>query len=114
MMPVFLTLPSSPLLSAISIHPAPTADVLRRQSWGVGVAPPRFSGMDRGVAWVRAGASIPPETMMHFPLFQIVPLFWRNFQTLGKIFTILIFSEKFLDFHPPKFLMTFFSNQPQI
>src|SRR6218665_1855368 len=99
MMPVFLTLPSSPLLSAICIHPAPTADVLRRQSWGVGVAPPRFSGM--GVVgshgFVQRRPS-PSETMMHFPLFQIVPLFWRNFQTLGKIFTILIFSKNFLIF----------------
>ena len=43
---------------------------------------------------------------MHFPLFQIFPLFSENFQTLRKIFTILPFPDKFLDFHPPKFLMT--------
>ena len=55
------------------------------------------------------GASIPPETMMHFPpLFQISPLFQKNFRTFWKILTILPFPEKFLDFHPPKFLMTFF------
>src|SRR6218665_2192893 len=56
----------------------------------------------------------PSETMMHFPLFQISPLFSKNFRTLRKIFTILPFPNKFLDFHPPKFLMTFFSHQPQI
>src|SRR6218665_1149506 len=56
-----------------------------------------------------AGASIPPETMMHFPpLFQISPLFLENFRTFWKISTILPFPEKFLDFHLPKFLMTFF------
>src|SRR6218665_1365673 len=46
--------------------------------------------------------------MMHFPLFQISPLFSENCRTLRKIFIILPFPEKFLDFHPPKFLMTFF------
>src|SRR6218665_3454466 len=40
-----------------------------------------------------SGASIPSETMMHFP-----PCF--RFPSL--------FKKKFLDFHPPKFLMTFF------
>src|SRR6218665_3833392 len=55
------------------------------------------------------GRPSPSETMMHFrPLFQIFPLFSRNFQTLRKMLTILPFPEKFLDFHPPKFLMTFF------
>jgi len=48
------------------------------------------------------------------PLFQISPLFSKNVQTLWKIFNILPFPEKFLDFHPPKFLMTFFSHRPQI
>src|SRR6218665_3789587 len=43
----------------------------------------------------------PPETMMHFPLlFQISPLFSRNFRTLIKIFAILLFPDKFLDFPP--------------
>src|SRR6218665_117891 len=46
--------------------------------------------------------------MMHFPLFQISPLFSKNFRTQRKIFKLLPFLEKFLDFHPPKFLMTFF------
>ena len=51
---------------------------------------------------------------MHFPLFQIFPLFPRNFLTPWKISQILPFPEKFLNFHPPKFLMTFFSHQPLI
>src|SRR6218665_2391855 len=46
--------------------------------------------------------------MMHFPLFQISPLFSKHFQTLWKICNILPFPEKFLDFHRPKFLMTSF------
>src|SRR6218665_696883 len=48
--------------------------------------------------------------MMHFrPLLQIShPLFSKKFLTLWKIFNILPFPEKFLDFHPPKFLMIFF------
>src|SRR6218665_2809286 len=41
--------------------------------------------------------------MMHFPsLFQISPLFSKNFQTLKKNFTILPFPETFLHFHQPK------------
>src|SRR6218665_28840 len=57
---------------------------------------------------MHAGASIPPETMMHFPpVSDFPPPFSENFLTLRKIFTILPFPEKFLDFHPPKFLMTF-------
>src|SRR6218665_2504332 len=47
--------------------------------------------------------------MMHFPLcFRFRPLFSKNFQTLRKISKILPFPEKFLGFHLPKFLMTFF------
>src|SRR6218665_1551685 len=49
--------------------------------------------------------------MMHFPpCFRFLPYFSKNFHTLWKIFTILPFPEKFLDFHPPKFLMTFFKS----
>src|SRR6218665_3551289 len=72
---------------------------------------------DRGAAscFSESGASIPSETMMHFPpLFQIFPIFLENFRTLRKIFTILPFPDKFLDFHPPQFLMTYFSHRPQI
>src|SRR6218665_113937 len=48
--------------------------------------------------------------MMHFPpLFQISPYFRKIFR-LYKIFSILPFPEKFLDFHLPKFLITFFSS----
>src|SRR6218665_1232034 len=50
----------------------------------------------------------PPETMMHFPPVSDSPLFLKNFETMRKIFSILPFPDKFLDFHPPKFLMTFF------
>src|SRR6218665_2491274 len=50
-----------------------------------------------------------PETMMHFPpCFRFFPLFSKKFRTLRTIFTMLPFPEKFLDFHPPKFLMTLF------
>src|SRR6218665_1370456 len=45
--------------------------------------------------------------MMHFPPVSDFPLFSKKFQTLRKIFTMLPFPDKFLDFHPPKFLMTF-------
>src|SRR6218665_1153806 len=66
------------------------------------------------VCWC-AGASIPSDTMMHFPPCFRFPLFQRNFRTFYKFFTLLPFPEKFLDFHPPKFLMTFFfSHRPQI
>ena len=56
----------------------------------------------------------PPEAMMHFPLCFRFPLVPKNFLTPWKISLILPFHEKFFDFHPPKFLMTFFSHQPQI
>src|SRR6218665_1172080 len=58
--------------------------------------------------WTPTGASTPPEVMMHFPLFHISPLFSKNFKTLWKISKMLPFPEKNFDFHPPKFLMTFF------
>src|SRR6218665_3883789 len=48
------------------------------------------------------------------PLFQISHLFSKNFQTLWKFLKMLPFPEKFLDFHPSKFLMTYFSHRPQI
>src|SRR6218665_3551864 len=68
------------------------------------------------ISW-QAGASPPPEAMMHFPLpVSDFPLFSKNFQTMRKILKVLPFPKKFLDFHPPKFLMTFsfFSHRPQI
>src|SRR6218665_179052 len=52
--------------------------------------------------------------MMHFPPVSDFPLFSKTFQTLWTIFKILPFPEKCLDFHPPKFLMTFFSHRAQI
>ena len=49
------------------------------------------------------------------PSVSDVPLCFRNnFLTLWKISYILPFLENFSHFHPPKFLMTFFSHQPQI
>src|SRR6218665_3568144 len=50
--------------------------------------------------------------MMHFPPVSDFPLFSKNFRALTKICKILPFLEKFLDFHPPKFLMTFFLSHP--
>src|SRR6218665_903622 len=57
--------------------------------------------------------------MMHFPLFPTLsdcPLFPKKCLTPWKISQLfLFFREKFSDFYPPKFLMTFsFSHQPQI
>src|SRR6218665_3650803 len=45
---------------------------------------------------VRGRGVHPPEAMMHFPLFQISP-----------IFPILPFPKKIFDFHPPRFPMTY-------
>ena len=42
------------------------------------------------------------------PCFGFLPYFRKTSQTPWKIFPILPFPEKFLDFHPPKFLMTVF------
>ena len=42
----------------------------------------------------KAGAPIPPETMMHFPLFQISPLFLKSFRTFGNFFYNFTFSRK--------------------
>src|SRR6218665_1398116 len=51
---------------------------------------------------------MPPEAMMHFPLFQIIaPYFRKPFRTPWKIFSSLPFSKK-IDFRPLKFLTTFF------
>src|SRR6218665_1462793 len=47
-------------------------------------------------------------TMMHFPSVSDFPLFSTHFQTPWKIFPNFTFPETFFDFHPPKFLMTFF------
>src|SRR6218665_525753 len=53
--------------------------------------------------------------MMHSPLLQIPPTCLRKIvQTLLKIFQMLPFPEKEFDYHPPKFLMTFFSHRLKI
>jgi len=56
----------------------------------------------------RQGRPSPSGHNAFSPCFRFPSLFSKNFQTLWKIFKILPFPEKFLDFHPPKFLMTFF------
>src|SRR6218665_3296119 len=49
----------------------------------------------------------PPETMMHFPLFQISPLFSKKCSNSYEHFQNFTFSRKISwIFHPPKFLMT--------
>src|SRR6218665_1929441 len=50
----------------------------------------------------------PGASMMHFPPISDFPYFRKIFGLWGKFFTILRFPKKFLDFHPPKFLMTCF------
>src|SRR6218665_897439 len=59
-------------------------------------------------------ASTSSEAMMHFPPVSDFPNIFKNFSDSVEIFLILPFPEKFLHFHPPKFLMTFFSHRPQI
>jgi len=50
---------------------------------------------------LQPGAYIPPETMMHFPpCFRFPPYFRKILWLWRKIFTILPFPDKFLDFHP--------------
>src|SRR6218665_1384064 len=50
----------------------------------------------------------PPEAMMHFPpLFQISPYF-RKISDSAENFPNVTFPKKISDFHPPKFLRTFF------
>ena len=77
-------------------------------------------GRDRFLLWcgvccvvmlmmpLRRGVHPPLRPWCISPLFQICPLFLKNFRTFWIFFTILPFPEKFLDFHPPKFLMTLF------
>jgi len=52
----------------------------------------------------------PPWGNDAFPLFSVFPLFPRNFSVCFSVenFPDLAFSGKISDFHPPKFLMTFF------
>ena len=56
-----------------------------------------------------AGASITPVAMMHFPLFQIFPLFPKILQTPRQIVSVWPFPKIFFRFsHLPKSLMTFY------
>jgi len=52
--------------------------------------------------------------MMHFPLVSEFPLFPKNLSDSVENFPDFTFSEKISDFHPQKFLMTFFSHRLQI
>ena len=65
------------------------------------------TGLRNGLILVPRGVH-PSEVMMHFPPVSDVPLFPKNFRTSWKIFANLPFPKKFVDFHPPKFLTTFF------
>ena len=48
---------------------------------------------------------------MHFsPCFRFSPYFRKIFRLCGKFSKFLPFPEKFLDFHPPKFLMALFQS----
>ena len=56
---------------------------------------------------MRSGASIPPWGHDAFPAcFRFPPIF-EKFSDSVENFQNFTFSEKFSDFHPPKFLMTF-------
>ena len=73
---------------------------------------PNFCAADPFCCWIffadpLARGVHPPQTMMHFLPVSDSPIS-ENFRTFWKILTILPFPEKFLDFRPPKFLMTFF------
>src|SRR6218665_1650364 len=54
------------------------------------------------------------EAMLQFPLVSYPPYFQKHFLTPWKIFPISPFPTKFSDFHPSKYVMTFFSHLPQI
>jgi len=75
--------------------------------------PVKFSNFLSGLICLKVlsytGAPIPPEAIMISTTF-----FRKKFQTPWKMFPILPFHKNILDFHPPKFLMTFFSHRLQI
>src|SRR6218665_980824 len=65
----------------------------------------RHHGIGKCLSLSVAGASIPPEAMMHFPpCFRFPPLFSKIFLTFWKISP---FPDKISHFHPPKFLTPF-------
>ena len=59
-------------------------------------------------------ANPPRDHDAFLPWFQNSPIFPRNFSDSVENFPYFTFSEKFIDFHPQKILVTFFSNRPQI
>src|SRR6218665_946068 len=58
----------------------------------------------------------PPEAMMHFPPVSDFPtLFPKKISdSVESFLQFYLFPKIFLDFHPPKFLTTFFSHRLQI
>src|SRR6218665_2468403 len=64
---------------------------------------------------IEAEASIhPPEAMMHFPPVSDFPSVSGKISDSEENFHNDTFTHKNFDFHPPKFLMTFFSHRLQI
>ena len=49
-----------------------------------------------------SGASIPPEAMMHFPLFQISSYFRKISDAIGQISQFDLFTQRSFNFDPPK------------
>ena len=58
-----------------------------------------LAGLSRGVH--------PSEAMMHYPLFQIFPLFPKNLSDSAENFPQFYLFQKNSRFHAPKFLATF-------
>ena len=88
----------------VKIHMAVTVVTCNRWCWWLcGGVPPPLPPCGR------QGRPSPLRPWCISPLFQIFPPFQKNFRTFSKFFTILPFSRKIsCNFHPPKFLMTFF------
>ena len=57
---------------------------------------------------VNQGRPSPLRQWCIFPLFQISPLFPKKIVKSTETFSNFTFSQKFFDFHPPKFLMSYF------
>ena len=61
--------------------------------------------------YVFPGTSIHPEAMMHPPVSDVPPIFQKCSDSVKNFLNFTPFPEIFFHFHPPKFLMTFFSHQ---
>src|SRR6218665_643732 len=97
------------------LHPTNSLRKEQRQGHTVTIEKPALENLYLPL-WhrycIQSGASIPPEpkAMMHFPPVSDFPLFPKNFSDFVENLPNFTFSEKFFDFHPPKFLTTFFSH----